>query len=86
MFYVVVANVVQVTLVRMSNDKSLPVEKRRNYGNVFNAGDHRSTLVLLCSIFTDIRCSYYERRGLWRFLPWLHAVCEPRHHCRRMSG
>jgi len=29
---------VEVTLVRMSNDKSLPVEKRRNYGNVFNAG------------------------------------------------
>jgi solute carrier family 25 oxoglutarate transporter 11 len=28
---------IEVCLVRMSNDASLPAEKRRNYGNVFNA-------------------------------------------------
>jgi len=28
----------EVSLVRMSNDRSLPMDKRRNYGNVFNCG------------------------------------------------
>merc|ERR1712216_287812 len=28
----------EVSLVRMSNDRSLPIDKRRNYGNVLNCG------------------------------------------------
>merc|ERR1712086_566482 len=72
----------EVSLVRMSNDRSLPMDKRRNYGNVFNCGTtikrrrHWRLLARLCTICKP--CAVGRLLSGWHLRPIQNNIQKPR--------